>query len=133
MKASLSKPNTPWGEARKNGSTCKLTRNEHRFFKDYGSMNDDVKNQPTKITYTLPTAKRDEFYRSVKKSGKSRNKYITDRIFTDDSIKELLVKLLNENGQLRHEVQTKGLASDGIAHELRLIRTCLMSALGRQS
>jgi uncharacterized protein (DUF1778 family) len=100
-------------------------------------MSDDTPKRRQKISYRIPKAREDEFDRLVKLSGQSINGFITDSIFRrgrrSPAQQIRLVQILDETARIKSGVEAGGLESGEITRELTLIRTALMSLIGRQT
>lgn len=112
-------------------------RNEARLFKHISGMSDDTPKRRQKISYRIPKAREDEFDRLVQLSGQSINSFISDSIFRRgrrNSAQQIrLVQILDDTARIKSSIEAGGLESDEITRELKLIRTALMSLIGRQT
>lgn len=100
-------------------------------------MNEDKPKQQSKHSLRITGGRESLFEKLVLQSGKSKNKYVNDRIFDVNADKQAqkiwLMRILAENQQIKVDVQKQDLLSEDVARELKLIRTALMSLMGRRS
>jgi len=100
-------------------------------------MNEDKPKRRPKISYRVPKAREVEFDQLVELSGLSLNGFITDSIFRHNRHNPAqlirLAQILAEAALIKTAVQAQDLQSEDIASELKLIRTVLMSLMGRRS
>lgn len=90
-----------------------------------------------KISYRIPRGKEAEFDMLVALSGLSANGFLTHCIFRrngHDPAKQVrLAQILNETARIKSALAEGDQLSEDAVKELRLIRTALMSLMGRRS
>jgi hypothetical protein len=90
-----------------------------------------------KISYRIPKGREGEFDMLIALSDLSMNGFITDCIFRrnrhNPAQQKRLAQILGEAAQIKAELQDQNLLSDDVLRELTLIRTALMSLMGRKS
>jgi len=137
MKASFQNRKLPLGEVRKTITLIWLARNKLRSFKHISAMSDDTPKRRSKITYRIPKAKEEAFDQLHAQSGMSVNAMITHKLFSSgghDPAKRIrLSQILDETARIKASTEAQALMSEDIANELKLIRTALMSLMGRRS
>lgn len=90
-----------------------------------------------KISYRIPACKEAEFDELVALSGLSTNGFITDCIFRKNRHNPAELKRLAEilaiAAELKTELKAQNRLDADVVRELTLIRTALMSLMGRRS
>ncbi|MEL6687548.1 MAG: hypothetical protein AAFP97_07995 [Pseudomonadota bacterium] len=90
-----------------------------------------------KVSWRIPAGREKEFDMLVALSGLSMNGFLTDAVFRKNrhnpaQLKQL-AQILSETARIKTELQSQSLVSEEIERELKLIRTALMSLMGRRS
>lgn len=100
-------------------------------------MDKEPKKRRPKISYRIPADKEDEFDKLVALSGLSTNGFITDCVFRrnrhNPAELKRLAEILAMAAELKTELKSQDQLDIDVKRELTLIRTALMSLMGRRS